>query len=182
MREADHDSAQRRPMAPGAHRTCEMPRARETVVLMTEYRAPGPDDCLQIRDDSDVAMARRRVRELGKQEGLPPPKIAALEIAVTEIARNIFVHAGSGEVSFSTLAEARRRGVAVIARDWGPGIADVEQAMRDGYSTGKGLGLGLAGARRLVDEFEIATSAGAGVRVTLKQWNDAIDWSWDKPR
>jgi serine/threonine-protein kinase RsbT len=148
---------------------------------MTEHRAPGPGDHLAIRDDSDVAVARRRVRELGAQEALPPPKIAALETAVTEIARNILVHAGKGEISFGTLADGERRGVAVLARDWGPGIADVAQAMQDGYSTGDGLGLGLAGARRLVDEFEIDSIVGAGVTVTLKQWNDAIDWGWDKP-
>jgi serine/threonine-protein kinase RsbT len=65
--------------------------------------------------------------------------------------------------------------VAVIARDWGPGIADIAQAMQDGYSTAGGLGLGLAGARRLVDEFEIASSAGAGVIVTLRQWDKPIE-------
>lgn len=139
---------------------------------MTERRAIGGAAVrVAIRDESDVAMARRQVRELGLQEGLSVARIAGLATAVTEIARNILVHAGNGEMSFSVPADERRRGILVVARDWGPGIPDIAQAMQDGYSTGDGLGLGLAGAQRLVDEFEIESAIGAGVTITLKQWS-----------
>jgi len=126
-----------------------------------------------IRDESDVAVARRRARELASQQGLSEVEAEALATAVTEIARNIVVHAGSGEILFGLIADAPRRGVVVIARDTGPGIPDVEQAMQDGFSTKHGLGFGLPGARRLVDEFEIESKTGAGTTVTLRKWTSA---------
>lgn len=140
---------------------------------MTERRALKHCVRVIIRDESDLAVARRRVRELGLQQGLPEASIAALATAVTEIARNIIVHAGCGEMSFAAAGDARRHGVVVVARDAGPGISNVEQAMQDGYSTGGGLGLGLAGAQRLVDEFELESIVGFGVTITLRQWGDA---------
>ena len=123
-----------------------------------------------IRDESDVAVARRRARELASQQGLSEVEAEALATAVTEIARNIVVHAGGGEILFERVVDAPRRGVVVIARDTGPGIPDVEQAMQDGFSTKRGLGFGLPGARRLVDKFEIESKAGAGTTVTLRKW------------
>ena len=123
-----------------------------------------------IRDESDVAVARRRARELASQQGLSEVESEALATAVTEIARNIVVHAGGGEILFERVVDAPRRGVVVIARDTGPGIPDVEQAMQDGFSTKRGLGFGLPGARRLVDKFEIESKAGAGTTVTLRKW------------
>lgn len=137
---------------------------------MTEQDAPEPSVLLPIRDESDVAMARQQVREWGALEGLREDKIAALATAVSEIARNILVHAGHGELLFAAALSGQRRGVIVVAQDWGAGIADIALAMQDGYSTGGGLGLGLAGAQRLVDEFEIESTTGAGVKVTLRQW------------
>jgi serine/threonine-protein kinase RsbT len=139
---------------------------------MTGHFTPLPGDPISIRDESDVAMARQRVRAFGLQQAMSVARIAALETAVTEIARNILVHAGSGEMSFAAASSRQRRGIVVVARDWGPGIADIAQAMEDGYSTGSGLGMGLAGAQRLVDEFEIESAAGTGVKVTLTQWSD----------
>jgi serine/threonine-protein kinase RsbT len=139
---------------------------------MTEHRSPLPGDVISIRDESDVAMARQRVRAFGLQQAMSETRIAALATAVTEIARNILVYAGSGEMSFAAASSTQRRGIVVIARDWGPGIEDIAQAMEDGYSTGSGLGMGLAGAQRLVDEFEIESAAGIGVKVMLTQWSD----------
>lgn len=139
---------------------------------MMERCTPVPGDRVTIRDESDVATARQQARVLGVQQGLSDARIAALATAVTEIARNILMHAGSGEMSFVAATQAPRRGIVVVARDWGPGIADIAQAMKDGYSTGRGLGMGLAGAQRLVDEFEIESAPGAGVTVTLTQWGD----------
>ena len=135
-----------------------------------ERAASGAQVRVFIRDESDVAVARRRARELASQQGLSEVEAEALATAVTEIARNIVVHAGGGEILFERVVDAPRRGVVVIARDTGPGIPDVEQAMQDGFSTKGGLGFGLPGARRLVDEIEIESKAGAGTTVTLRKW------------
>lgn len=136
-----------------------------TVHAKSEFRARVP-----IRHESDLVVARRRVRELGMQQGLSAPAIEALATAVTEIARNSVVHAGGGEMLLGTLADLRRRGVLVMLRDEGVGIADLDQAMQDGYSTKDGLGLGLPGARSLVDEFEIESGLGKGTTITMRQW------------
>ena len=129
-----------------------------------------PDSCVRIRHDLDVVIARRKVRELGAQVGLSDAAIAALATAVTEIAQNIVVHAGGGDLSIRLVADSSRRGVVVIARDNGPGIVDIAQALHDGHSTGAGLGLGLPSAQRLVDEFEIESTIGAGTTITLRKW------------
>ena len=125
---------------------------------------------VRIHDDADVAAARAGARSLASREGLPETAVEALATAVSEVARNIVVHAGDGEVVLARLAEPARRGVVVSARDTGPGIADVEQALQDGYSTKGGLGCGLSGARRLVDEFEITSEAGGGTTVVLRKF------------
>jgi serine/threonine-protein kinase RsbT len=123
-----------------------------------------------IRHEADVAVARARARELAVREGLSEARAAALATAVSEVARNILVHAGDGEVVLSPVEEAGRRGLQAVARDEHRGIADVEAAMTDGYSTGGGLGLGLPSARRLVDEFSIVSGIGEGTTVTLKKF------------
>jgi serine/threonine-protein kinase RsbT len=125
---------------------------------------------VRIVDDSDLVVARRHARQLATQQGLPGVAVESLAIAVTEVGRNMLVHAGGGEIVLAASVDATRCGVIVTALDAGPGILDVEQAMRDGFSTRDGLGLGLPSARRLVDEFEIESTAGAGTRVTLRTW------------
>ena len=125
---------------------------------------------LRITHESDVVVARAKVRDLALQAGLSEPAVAELATAVSEIARNIVVHAGDGELSIATAGDSMRRGVVVTARDRGPGIADVARAMHDGHSTGTGLGLGLPSAERLVDEFEIESTVGSGTTVTLRKW------------
>ncbi len=129
-----------------------------------------------VHGESDVAWARRVVRGMGELQGLSQVRTGALATAVTEIARNIVVHAGRGELWCRPVSDGRKHGVVVIARDEGPGIADIARAMEDGYSTGDGLGMGLSGARNLVDAFEIESAPGAGVTVKLTQWCDS-----DKP-
>jgi serine/threonine-protein kinase RsbT len=129
--------------------------------------------CLSIRHDSDVVAARRALREVGALQGLSPAAIESLATAVTEIARNMLVHASGGELRVGPFARDGRRGVFVEARDAGPGIADVALALSDGYSTGGGIGLGLSSAKRLVDEFEIDSAVGAGTAVTLRMWTAA---------
>jgi EAL domain-containing protein (putative c-di-GMP-specific phosphodiesterase class I)/anti-sigma regulatory factor (Ser/Thr protein kinase)/CheY-like chemotaxis protein len=133
----------------------------------------GPEIRVVIRDESDVVIARRHTRELASQQGLTATAIQALATAVTEIARNIIVHAGSGEIFVASAPDATRRGVIVTALDTGPGILHIDRAMQDGFSTKGGLGFGLPGAQRLVDEFEIESTVGAGTRITLRKWGSA---------
>jgi RNA polymerase sigma factor (sigma-70 family) len=124
---------------------------------------------IPIRTDSDVVTARQRVREVAAGTGFTGTDLTVIATAVSEVARNIVRFAGSGEVVVRPL-ESPRRGVEVVARDTGPGIGDVEQALADGYSTYRGLGLGLPGARRLMDEFAIASDPGRGTTVTMTKW------------
>jgi serine/threonine-protein kinase RsbT len=91
-------------------------------------------------------------------------------IAILEVARNIVRYAGMGEIVLSTIRQDGRGGIVIVARDDGPGIPSVERAMRDGYSTGGGLGLGLPGARRLMDEFKIVSEIGQGTTIEMKKW------------
>jgi serine/threonine-protein kinase RsbT len=132
---------------------------------------------LTLRDESDLVVLRGHVRELGLREGLAPVSIEALATAVTEIARNVLLHARSGKVSMGAGRGIRgaveRSFVVVVITDDGPGIADLAAAMADGYSTGRGLGMGLSGARRLVDVFELSSVVGQGTTVTLEKWGGA---------
>jgi serine/threonine-protein kinase RsbT len=94
--------------------------------------------------------------------------------AISEISRNILVYAQRGEIVITQLKEWNRSGILVVARDSGPGIGNIELAMQDGYSTGKSLGLGLPGAKRLMDEFSIESTIGAGTTITMKKWARAL--------
>lgn len=137
---------------------------------MTAPRTTGDGLHVFISGPSDVDWARRTVHRLAEDEGFAQARAVALETAVSEIARNIVVHAGRGKMSFVPITDGKRRGILVLARDDGPGIPDIARAMQDGYSTKGSLGLGLSGAKRLVDSFEIESVAGAGVTVMLTQW------------
>ena len=123
-----------------------------------------------VREESDVGVARRRAHELALGAGFREGGAGAIATAVSELARNIVLHAGKGEILLSVAREGGRRGVVVVARDEDRGIRDVEAAMLDGYSTGRGLGLGLSGARRLMDEFTLVSALGKGTTVTMKKW------------
>ena len=123
---------------------------------------------VSIRDEWDLVVARRRTRELGSRHGLSPSAAEALATAVTEIARNIVVHAGSGEILFGA-GDGPEGGVIVTASDTGPGMR-IDEAMQDGFSTRGGLGLGLPGARSLVDHFFIESRVGEGTTITLRKW------------
>jgi serine/threonine-protein kinase RsbT len=125
---------------------------------------------LPIREEADVAIARKHARDVAAQAGLSEVAAYALATAISEIASNIVVHAGAGELVLSADSRGGRRGVVVLARDAGPGIPELERAMQDGYSTANGLGLGLPSARRLVDEFELNSEVGRGTIVVLKKW------------
>jgi serine/threonine-protein kinase RsbT len=120
--------------------------------------------------EQDIVTARQEGRELAAELGFSSTDQTLLATAISELARNIVSYAGKGTIVVGTLEHGDRSGIVVIARDDGPGIADIELAMRDGYSTGNSLGVGLPGARRLVDEFELVSTPGAGTTVTLKKW------------
>ena len=123
-----------------------------------------------IQRDGDIIAARQKGRDLAAQAGFKGSDLTIIATAISEIARNIIVFAQQGEVSLRVIEKAGRRGVLIVAEDQGPGIPDIEQAMRDGFSTGKSLGLGLPGAKRLMDEFQIVSAPGQGTTVTMKRW------------
>ena len=125
-----------------------------------------------VSTDGDIVVARQAGRELAKQVGCTATDATLVATAISEVARNIVSHAGKGEVLIRAVpVGANAQGaIEVVARDEGPGIVDVERAMQDGYSTGHGLGLGLPGARRLMDEFEIVSEVGIGTTVVMRKW------------
>jgi serine/threonine-protein kinase RsbT len=126
-----------------------------------------------IRTDADVVTARQEARTLGTALGFSSTDLTLLATAISEVARNITTYAGEGQVSLRVVREGARHGIEVEAVDEGPGIANVELAMQDGYTTGNGLGLGLPGTRRLVDDFELVTTLGAGTRIRMVKWTRA---------
>jgi serine/threonine-protein kinase RsbT len=124
-----------------------------------------------ITTDADVVTARQRARSMGGELGFTSTDLTLLATAISEVARNITAYAGEGELRLRVVRGTNgRQGIEVIAQDEGPGIANVELALQDGYTTGGGLGLGLPGARRLVDEFELQTAPGEGTTVRLVKW------------
>ena len=125
---------------------------------------------IAITREADIVTARQAGRELAAQLGFKGSDLALIATAISEIARNIIVYAIQGRIDLAVLQDGQRRGISVLARDDGPGIADVEQAMRDGFSTGGSLGLGLPGARRLMDDFEIESKLGMGTTVRMRKW------------
>jgi serine/threonine-protein kinase RsbT len=130
-----------------------------------------PDEArLRVDRDADVVTARQKGRELAALAGISGSDLTVVATAISEIARNIISYAVRGEITLKVAQQGLRRGVIVIARDHGPGIADIEMAMRDGFSTGRSLGLGLPGARRLMDDFELVSELGEGVTVTMAKW------------
>ena len=110
---------------------------------------------------------------MGAGLGFSSTDLTLLATAISELARNITTYAGEGEVSLRVLENSGRQGIEVVAADEGPGIDNVELAMQDGFTTGNGLGLGLPGTRRLVDEFDLRTSLGSGTSVRLVKWSRA---------
>lgn len=134
--------------------------------------ASASDVTLPIVCEDDMVAARAASRELATELGFSRTDSTLVATAISEVARNIVSHAGEGEIELSPVYEPRRYGLVVIARDAGPGIRDVRAAMRDGFSTRGSLGLGLPGARRLMDEFEISSEPGRGTTVTMKKWRE----------
>lgn len=123
-----------------------------------------------VRSDVDVIIARQEGRKLAAVLEFNTGDMTLIATAISEVARNIVNYAGMGEIVLSTVEEGGRRGIWIVASDNGPGMQDISLAMQDGYSTSKGLGLGLPGARRIVDEFDIVSEVGKGTTVSMRKW------------
>lgn len=123
-----------------------------------------------IRSDLDIVIARTLARDTAKLLGFGAIDQARIATAVSELARNIFLYAGTGSVTVREIERTGRRGIEIICEDQGPGIADVSVVMQDGYSTSRGMGMGLPGAKRLMDEFDIRSAEGVGTTITCRKW------------
>jgi serine/threonine-protein kinase RsbT len=143
--------------------------ARLSEPLLGRGRGQDDDVRVAVRSDADIVAARQAARDVATRLEFSPTDITSIATAVSEMVRNIVRFADSGEVVVTEVTEPRC-GIAIVVRDTGPGIPDVEQALQDGYSTYRGLGLGLPGARRLMDEFAVVSELGRGTTVTMTKW------------
>ena len=125
---------------------------------------------MPLRSSQDVVRVRQRVRDLAVALGFSLVDQTKLVTAASELGRNTVDYGGGGEVCVESIRGSAGEGLRLVFEDQGPGIADVEQALRDGYTTGGGLGMGLGGARRLVSEFDIVSAPGQGTRITVTKW------------
>ena len=123
-----------------------------------------------INSDQDIVAARQKGRSLAAALGFSSGDATLIATAISELARNIITYAKSGEIRLTVINGSARQGIQLVAHDQGPGIPDVQQALRDGFSTSGSLGLGLPGVMRLVDEFEIVSEENRGTTVTAKKW------------
>lgn len=123
-----------------------------------------------ICSDADIVTARQKGRELAAASGFLDGDLTVIAAAISEVARNVVTYAKSGEIVLQLDEQGKKPGILIIARDDGPGIADVALALEEGYSTSGGYGLGLPGAKRLMDEFDIVSEIGVGTTVTMKKW------------
>ncbi|PXW89157.1 serine/threonine-protein kinase RsbT [Streptohalobacillus salinus] len=126
--------------------------------------------CVNIRQEWDIVGARQLGREKAKELGFGTVDQARIATAISELARNIYLYAGTGKVRFEIVDQLDKKGLKIIAIDEGPGIRDVSQVMQDGYSTSGGLGAGLPGVKRLMDFFEIRTEWGEGTEIETIKW------------
>jgi serine/threonine-protein kinase RsbT len=140
-----------------------MPPRPEGVSVADEQHVP-------IVAEADIVEARQRGRQVALLLGFRNSEQALIATAISELARNILQYAGSGEVLIKVERNGVRTGIGVVASDHGPGIAEPNRALQDGFSTGHGLGLGLPGTKRIMDEFELVSEIGHGTRITVKKW------------
>ncbi len=130
-----------------------------------------PDEvCIPVSSEIDIVTARQKGREMAARLGFSNTELTLIATAISEVTRNIVEYAKRGELCLSIAQQRNKRGIVVIASDKGPGIPNIKLAMQDGYSTRHSLGLGLPGAKRLMDEFEIVSEVGKGTKVTMKKW------------
>ena len=123
-----------------------------------------------IERETDIVTARQEGRALASAIGFSTTDQTIIALAISEVARNIVSYAQRGDVTLSRVELGERRGIMIIARDEGPGIADIAMAMRDGYSSTRSLGVGLPGTKRVMDEFDLTSTVGEGTTITMKKW------------
>lgn len=132
--------------------------------VLTEHR-------VSIRSDADIVVARQKGRQLATELGFSTSDATLVATTISELARNIVTYARSGEIDLQTVENSKEQnGIQIVARDEGPGIRDLRQALLDGYSTSGSLGLGLPGVRRLMDEFDVSSELGKGTTVRVTKW------------
>ena len=125
---------------------------------------------MPIVNDSDIVQARQKGREVASRIGFVSTDLVLITTAISELARNILLYARQGEITVKSLNNGGRNGILLVARDEGPGIPNIEQAMQGGFSTSGNLGLGLPGVRRLMDEMSIESEVGKGTTVVARKW------------
>ena len=130
-------------------------------------------DVLPVRTEQDIVMARQAVRRLSQELAFSLVDQTKMVTAASELARNTVIHGKGGTMEWSVLHDVDRKGLRLTFQDEGPGIPNITLAMTDGWTTGSGLGMGLSGAKRLVNEFEIESKPGAGTRITITRWRAA---------
>ncbi len=123
-----------------------------------------------IRSDLDIVIARTMARDVAKALGFGAIDQARIATAVSELARNIFLYAGTGNVTVREIDKNARKGIEIVCEDQGPGITNIDLVMQDGYSTSRGMGMGLPGAKRLMDEFNIRSTENVGTTITCRKW------------
>ncbi|MFP4438153.1 MAG: anti-sigma regulatory factor [Chloroflexaceae bacterium] len=123
-----------------------------------------------IRSDLDIVIARTLARDTAKALGFGAIDQARIATAVSELARNIFLYAGTGSITVREVERQSRKGIEIVCEDQGPGIPDIDLVMQDGYSTSRGMGMGLPGAKRLMDEFDIRSHEGEGTTIVCRKW------------
>ena len=127
-------------------------------------------DVIEVKSETDIVNARVRAKAIAEALGFGYMDQTRIATATSELARNAFQFAGKGKVTISTIDKQQRKGIEIVVEDHGPGITNLELALRGGYSTGGGLGLGLSGSKKLMDEFDIKTKMDEGTVVTVKKW------------
>jgi serine/threonine-protein kinase RsbT len=125
-----------------------------------------------IRSDLDIVIARTMARDMARTLGFSAIDQARIATAVSELARNIYLYAGTGTVTVREVEKLGRKGIEIVCEDQGPGIPDIDLVMQDGYTTSRGMGMGLPGARRLMDDFSIQSQVGVGTKIVLRKWRN----------
>jgi Anti-sigma regulatory factor (Ser/Thr protein kinase) len=127
---------------------------------------------IEISVEGDIVTARQKGRTMAKDLGFSVVDQCRIATGISEVARNIFLYANTGIVSIHSIMDRNRQGIEIIAKDDGPGISDTKLAMLDGYSTSNGLGMGLPGTQRLMDEFALTSKSGIGTKIVMRKWLD----------
>ncbi|MGB9634671.1 MAG: anti-sigma regulatory factor [Chloroflexaceae bacterium] len=125
-----------------------------------------------IRSDLDIVIARTMARDMARTLGFSAIDQARIATAVSELARNIYLYAGTGTVTVREVEKLGRKGIEIVCEDQGPGIPDIDLVMQDGYTTSRGMGMGLPGAKRLMDDFSIQSQVGVGTKIVLRKWRN----------